>query len=197
MANTLITAPTIEPVTLDEAKKHARVVVDDDNDYIENQLIPAARAKVESLTRHQLITATRDVSYPDFPRDGLRTFFLDCPPLLTVTHVKYYDTSGIERTLADTQYETDIVHVPGRITEKYGCTWPAVRTEVPNAITIQITCGFGPTAADVPDELRLAILILVAHWYESREPIITGTIVAQVPYGFENLLGNYMRPFAG
>ena len=33
---------------------------------------------------------------------------------------------------------------------------------------IAVTAGFGLAAADVPEPLRQAILILVAHWFEHR-----------------------------
>jgi len=40
----------------------------------------------------------------------------------------------------------------------------------------------------LPEGLRQAILMLVSHWYEQREPIVTGTIVAKIPMAVESLL---------
>lgn len=57
--------------------------------------------------------------------------------------------------------------------------------------TLDLTCG-------LPDHLlpqvRVAVMILVAHLYEHREPILTGTIVAEVPMSADALLADLRRP---
>ena len=50
MTAALITPPTLEPVTLADAKAHLRIDGDDDDD-LSPRAIVAARSHVESLTR--------------------------------------------------------------------------------------------------------------------------------------------------
>jgi uncharacterized phiE125 gp8 family phage protein len=41
----------------------------------------------------------------------------------------------------------------------------------------------------VPAAIRHAILMLVGHWYESRQAVIaTGAVPQEVPYGVQSLL---------
>jgi uncharacterized phiE125 gp8 family phage protein len=46
--------------------------------------------------------------------------------------------------------------------------------------------------ADIPDGMRQAVLMLVAHWYENREAIVVGTISSEVSLGVNQLLSPYM-----
>jgi len=39
-----------------------------------------------------------------------------------------------------------------------------------------------------PADVEQAILMLAAHWYENREQTITGTIIANVPFGVDEIL---------
>lgn len=45
----------------------------------------------------------------------------------------------------------------------------------------------------VPEDLEQAVLMLAAHWYENREQTITGTIIAEVPFGVMQILGEHRR----
>lgn len=42
--------------------------------------------------------------------------------------------------------------------------------------------------AAVGENIKLAMLLLIAHWYRNRESIITGTLVATMPHAVEALL---------
>jgi len=53
-------------------------------------------------------------------------------------------------------------------------------------LTVDYTAGYG-AAADVPQDLRQAVLTLVAYWYEHRDSVTTA------PLGFERLVANYRR----
>lgn len=39
--------------------------------------------------------------------------------------------------------------------------------------------------------LKMAILLLVGHWYTNREAVVTGTIVTTVPLAYESLISPY------
>lgn len=54
-------------------------------------------------------------------------------------------------------------------------------------IYVLLTAGWA-TAADVPGNLKQAIRMLVAHWYENRETVVVGTITSEVQFGVDQLL---------
>ena len=41
-----------------------------------------------------------------------------------------------------------------------------------------------------PSKVKRAVLIMAAHAFEYREPIVVGTIVSDVPYSAVSLLGS-------
>jgi hypothetical protein len=54
-----------------------------------------------------------------------------------------------------------------------------------NALPIRITASVGGRAEG---NIEHAIRMLVAHWYENRRAVVTGTITAQMPMAVESLL---------
>lgn len=57
-----------------------------------------------------------------------------------------------------------------------------------NAVAVRCVVGYGSTASTVPAAIRAAMKILIGHWFEHREPVVTGTIVAQMPMSVDALL---------
>lgn len=174
----IVTAPATEPVSLDELKGHARIDLDDEDQNL-RLAIRAARRLVEMITRRALITQTWDGWLDRFPyyrdqypyREIGGTLAIPYPPLGSVTHVKYYNGDGVLTTLAvTTDYTVDANSEPGRVVPAYGSTWPTTR-RIPNAVNVRWVAGYGATPGTVPEELRLAILQLVAYYYREREPV--------------------------
>lgn len=186
MALTLSSSPTVEPVSLDEAKRHLNITTSDDNGYIEG-LIKVARRYVETRQRRQHITATWVLRCDRFPS----VIEPPRPPLQSVTTLAYNDTAGAEQTLTeDTDFEVDIYSEPGRIYPVYGEDWPSTRGHK-HDVTLTYVAGYGATASTVPEDIRHAIKLMVAHLYEMREPVITGTIVTSVPKTLLALIDQY------
>jgi uncharacterized phiE125 gp8 family phage protein len=159
----LKTAPTHEPITLEEAKDHLRVDGTDDDALI-SDLITAARKRAEKFQRRAFITQTWTVFLDEFPV-WIR---LPKPPLQSVTSVKYLDTDGVQQTLASADYRVDTKSVPARITPAWNESWPSTRA-VTNAVEIEMVVGYG-AATVVPEEARAAIKIYLGGLYENREP---------------------------
>jgi hypothetical protein len=132
------------------------------------------------------------------------------PPLKSVDSLRYIGTDGNPVTLhADTDFIVDRICEPGRIFPIPGQSWPE-SLHTANAIEVTFTAGYDPdpTAAPdthnvtstppnqqpdstivlaIPQVARVAILMLVNHWYTNREPVAAGS-VGTVPYHVDALL---------
>ncbi len=163
--------PAEEPITLEEAKAHLRVDIEDDDQLILN-LITAARQKAESILKRALITQTL-IYYPDdFPDEDY--IELPMPPLQSVTSIIYTDYAGTATTMTvTTDYVVDIKKEPGRVVLAYGQVWPSTTLTVTSPIAITFIAGFG-TPEDVPMAVKAAILIITADYYENRESYVIG-----------------------
>src|SRR5436190_19232784 len=95
----LVTPPSVEPLTLDDAKLRANLdwVAGDPRDALMSGFIAAARSKVEQDTGLALLTQTRDVYL-----DAVQGRTIDLPsqsrPLQSVASVKSIDTAGVVNT---------------------------------------------------------------------------------------------------
>jgi uncharacterized phiE125 gp8 family phage protein len=145
----LITAPAVEPATVDEVKLDARIDVSELDATI-TLLIKAARQRCEDLTGRALITQTWELVLDEFPVDGIRVGKL---PIGSITSLKYYDSNGTLQTLDASTYTLDADRLPGWIYEAGLNTWPSVRSEE-NSVVIRFVAGYGASADDVPAELR-------------------------------------------
>jgi uncharacterized phiE125 gp8 family phage protein len=184
----LVTGPSIEPLTVDEAKDWARIT-DDTEDAVVERLISAARGHVEELTGRALITQTWDYFLDAFPG----TIDVPRPRLISVTHLKYTDEDGTLQTLDVADYTIDLKREPARIVPAYGESWPGTR-DVPNAVELRFVAGYGATATSVPEQLRQAIAVLVATMYEQREMATeasTGQQLTDVPIAFWQLVNQH------
>jgi uncharacterized phiE125 gp8 family phage protein len=157
----LIEQPAEEPVSLAEARSHLRIENGED-DYISG-LITAARRYCETFQRRAYITQTWDLYLNRFPPGCIK---IPVPPFQSVTFIKYKDVTGVLRTFESSEYLLDSFSEPGLICLAYGKSWPATYPEI-NSVQIRFVAGYG-TAADVPQEIKEAILLKVADLYEHR-----------------------------
>ena len=180
------TEPAVEPVTLEQAKAHCRVDISDDDTYL-TTLITAARIYVEDILDVSMISTVWEARYDCFP---LWELTLPRPPMATaVVTVIYRDEGGSNNTITSTAaFQADSYTTPGRIYPLYESVWPAVRGDE-NSVTVRWTAGYGAAGTSVPATLKHLILLLVAHWYSSREPITAANLQIQnIPHTFETLL---------
>jgi uncharacterized phiE125 gp8 family phage protein len=132
------------------------------------------------------ITKTKTEYLDKFPQE--RYIELTRAPLQSVTHLKYTDKDGVITTWGGSNYIVDKTSFVPKLVLGYGLSWPSVQLGPVNAIEIEYVAGYG-TAADVPQMIKQAILLLVSHWYENREPVNIGNIVNKIPFAVESLLG--------
>ena len=185
MRTTLNTGPSKEPVTVDQVKKHLRIMTSDDDAYI-NSLITPARKQVEYDLRRALITQTWTMYLDRFPGNG-EYIRLPYPPLQSITYIKYYDTNNEQQTWSSDEYEEDIYSHPARIAETHGYNYPSTYSRL-NAVEIKFIAGYGDDETDVPETITQAMYLLLGHWYENREATTDGRPIQTVPMAYEKLI---------
>lgn len=203
---TLISAPSVEPVTLTDAKNFAHVTWSDD-DTLFGTLITAARMQVEALTRRLCITQTWDLVMDLFP--GLwsvpsRPFqmgplpygltewakyvaiLVPWAPVQSVSFIKYFDLSGVQQTLGSSLYSVDKDSLPARIVPSYGNTWPPTQP-IQAAVRVEFVAGYGNAGSNVDARMLLCIMELVRSMHRYREPAIDAAL-SEVGAGFWNMI---------
>lgn len=194
MGLTLITGPTTEPVTLDEAKAHCRIAIADDDGLLAGYVL-AARNHLEEITGRAFLTQTWEATFDDdwpwfFDMDShrhSRLIQLFRSPVQSVTSVTYVDAAGATQTLATSQYVVDTASTIGNIYPAYGVTWPSVRCQRA-AITVRFVAGW---TDKFPDSLRQALLLLIGFWYENRETVNVGNITSELPMTVASLIAPF------
>lgn len=188
-----------EPVSLTEARAHLRLDVYDSpathpDDPIIESLVTAAREWCEAYTGRSFALRTVELTFDEFPCNGLRFLSLGMPPLYAVQFVRYLDELGVEQTF--TAWYLDTHQVPARVQLDPGESWPATEAQRVNAVRVRIQTGYvpadeSPTGEPLPKTLRQAMLLLVGHWYENREAVIVGAIPAMLELTVHAMLTPY------
>lgn len=155
--------PIQAPVSLDDVKNKLRI---DGNDFDSDLLLnlDAATDYCQEYQWAQYCTATFAERFDCFPS----MFQLQRCPIQSVTSITYVDTAGNTQTLtANTDYTVDIYAKPARIVPAYSKSWPATRGHI-NDLTVTYVAGYGGPE-DVPDEVRLAIILKTKQAFETCE----------------------------
>jgi len=176
--------PEAEPVTLAEAKAYLRLQSDSEDDLIAG-LIKAAREDVERTTGTALIDQGWRLLLDAWPANEIA--MLTPFPVKEVTAVTAYGSEGEAWVLNPGDYFLDANSRPARLHFE---TQPEP-LRVMNGIEIDFTAGFGEAGPDVPDLLRRAILLLVAHWYEFRAQVTAQDQPVSYPAGYDRMIAGY------
>jgi uncharacterized phiE125 gp8 family phage protein len=174
MGLTLVTGPSVEPLTLQEAKDHVRQDIAADDALI-TEAIKAARRYVENATGKALISQAWRLQRDTFPSYS-GAIRLHRAPLIAVQSLKYYDEAEIEQTLSSSDYVVDTSATYGEIAIGYGLSWPATLYRR-NAVTVNFTAGFGTTAAEIPAEYKWAVRLALGDFYMNREGQLIANMV--------------------
>jgi uncharacterized phiE125 gp8 family phage protein len=188
MALVLTAAPAAEPISLAEAKAHLRLD-EDDEDALVAALIVAARTFVERSLGLALVTQGWSYFLDFWPSSTCVT--LPISPVQVVGAVTLHDAQGGATTLDAEDYAVDVLSAPARLVLKGAA--PAVVPRALNAFEIAFTAGFGDEGSDVPAPIRHAVNLLVAHWFERREPVVLGAGAQEVPMTVAGLLLPYRK----
>jgi uncharacterized phiE125 gp8 family phage protein len=175
--------PTVEPITVAEAKIHLKVDGSDEDAYI-RALIEAARTWVERHIDAALMPQTIEESWDCLPTDSAEKIMLRVWPVREIISVVYIDSVGVPATWLPINYVVNPRTVPVELAAAAGKTWPTVRDQA-GAVVITYLAGHA-SAAQVPAPIKQAILLIVGELYEKREDSIK-----QLPTASERLLMTY------
>lgn len=186
MSAILLTPPAIEPLSLAEAKSFLRIEHDDDDDLV-SALIAGSRIHIEAQTRRALITQTWRLVRDCWPAGGVLPVLP--VPLRALVAVRVYDTEDEARSIPVEQFTINRVSAPAMLLPAFGIA--PVPGRAIAGIEIDFEAGYGDIEADVPEPLRHAVRLLLAHWYENRALIAASGEVAAVPASVSSLLAPY------
>lgn len=185
----VVVSPPAQPlISLAEAKAQLRLDGADDDQLVEGY-IAAATAWIDGpdgWLGRALISQTLELRAGGFPVCGDGEIDLPYPPVASVTSVTYSDSDGADQVLAADKYR-----LAGRfLSPAFGTSWPSTRAQR-DALRIQYVAGYGVEPDKVPAPIRQAILLLIGHWYGTRETVNIGNITSELPFTTSALLAPY------
>jgi uncharacterized phiE125 gp8 family phage protein len=173
-------------LTTDEAKAHCRIDASDEDDLIDG-LIAAATTHVERVCGISLVATSWRLWLDDFESE------VELPrKASSVTSVKFTDSADDESTVDASNYDL--------ITDETGTSYIRFRddydfpTDLAEIQAVEIVFVAGAaTSADVPPDLKHAVLLLVGHWYRNREAVDVGGF-EELPLAVRALIGLHWSP---
>lgn len=185
---------------LEWARAHVRSL-NSEEDLLLESWIKAATQYFEEITGRQVLTATWELYLDAFPIAS--RIELPHPPLQEVVSVEYLDgdtavsfTDGASPEVAHWQsYAPAGAHAKrGWVELKSGQSWPTVTVST-QAVRIRYTAGYGDTDADVPDLVKAAIGLLVAHFEQFRSEVHLSERsgkLEQLPFGLQQIVRGFL-----
>lgn len=183
----LMSGPAVEPVSLSEAKLHCRIDSETE-DTLLSSLILAARLHIEQQLDLALISQSWSFYLDQWPEND--HVELPLAPLMNVQSIKTYNAADEATSVDLADYSIDTASRRPRIAFNSGVSQPFPGRSI-NGIGIAFTAGYGAAADDVPMPIRQALKMLVAHWYEAREPVVIAQHAESVPATVASLIAPY------
>ncbi len=161
----IITGPAEEPISLALAKNHLRVEHTADDALI-TLWIASARVMTEKHTNRRWVTQTIRLSTNRFPPNGC-PLRLPVSPISAVNSVSYIDADGNDVEADDQAWQAWTAHNPPLVAMSGGADWFETEEHRLNAVSIEVTAGYGG-ASSVPTDAVAAMLLCLGFWYENR-----------------------------
>lgn len=183
MSAILLSGPSAEPVNIAALRQHLRLEAGDDA--LLASLISAARMTIEAQSGLRLMQQKWRVLIDDWPSE---IFALPLRPVHEINAIGLVNArTGIAATGYELLQSGDAAHLhimtndlPRPKQTRFG-------------IRIDLTAGYGETPDAVPEDLRLAVLSLAAHWYDLEDWTQSHGRHA-MPSNIAMLVDNHRRP---
>ncbi len=180
MKTELIYDAAAEPITLSEACAQCRIDNSDSNPLL-RIYIAAAREYIENWAWTSLSQATYAFYFDEWAPE-YKIYY----PINSIDSFEYKNadnTGDYDGLLTDYHYSPHsglIVLGDSAMDDLY---------EQPNAVKITASVG-NENTGKIAAEIKLAMLLMIGHWYENRENTITGTVINEIPLGARDLLAS-------
>ncbi len=201
----VITPPSIEPITLDQAAQHLRIdAYGSPATYLDQELIealiPASREYIEFVSGLALAPQTVELSGRCF--SGMSRWMPDfgislmTAPVNGIISVTYKDSDGNDAVMDPSAFYLDNACEVPVLYPAYGSSdWPSSRDQ-PGSIRIRMSVGYDAPGASpldniIPYSLIAAMKLTLGALYENREEINVGNMVSRLPLGIQALVERY------
>jgi uncharacterized phiE125 gp8 family phage protein len=176
---------------LADCRAHLRVGDDDS----ENDLIAVLRdAAIDMVERY--------INRPLSPRQHQWRGRFGSPhqmmpglnPINSIETINYMNSAGVSVSVPATNAR--VAHYR-MFAPAIGIDWPSDQADVSDPVTITFMAGYDPAGISgvaAPRGLIVAALMMAGHFYKNRESVVTGTIMEELPLGFEALCHPHRDP---
>ncbi len=187
MSLSLLSPPMNEPIALDDIKSHLRISNSDDDTAIAGLQVAArhaleARSGVAFLPQQWRFRTKKPAS---------RDIILPVTPVLSIDEVRLIHADGTQTELDEDAYSIELGSI-GRIHLTNAPTsLLTLNGRSHTRLEIVFTAGYNSNEA-IPEELRHAIRLLTAHFFETRESASENRVFS-IPRSIDALLAPYRR----
>lgn len=186
-----ITGPTVEPLTVAEARAHCYAPDGVEEDALLSGLITTMREVGEQKTGRAWVPVTLELIAAGFPRGcgPNARLALPRPPLQSVTSVVYYALDGVQQTMDVADYIADTDAIVGGVYPAGGNEWPETTKDRHDAVRVRFVAGYpttgSPEEATTPQSLCDWMKVRVATAYEHREAVTAvSRELAEMPHPY-------------
>lgn len=217
----VITPPTAEQITLDEARDHLRIIpfgspAQSDEDAWITSNISVAREWCESQSMCALCVQTLELGIEAFPGSPWLPWSFDMPggyfpypyfggrgimlpmasPFIAIESIKYDDGSGTEQTLDPATYYVNDYARPSVLYPAPGVFWPIAQFQNTRAVRIRYTCGYqltgqSPTVSQDLPFELRAAMLLVLGHLHENRENSMEVELHEIPLGAAALMDRY------
>lgn len=182
-----LTSIDLSDLPMEAFKSHLRLGTGFEEETIQDEVlesyIRAAMAAIEArigkmLLNHDVVWELTDWSSADVQP-------LPVAPVSTILAVTLVDRNGVETVVTDAAYHL------ARDTHRPRLEALGTLPNIPpgGVVRVSFTAGFGPGWTDVPPDLREAVFLLAAHYYENRAD--RSGVSGLMPFGVMALLDSH------
>lgn len=192
----VITAATVDPVSVLEVKDHLRI--DQDVEDVKLELfIRAAVDWFEWRTGRTLHDTTLEIAFGRFPSGKCPIVLPRATPLIEVASVTYLDSDGASNTWSSANYIVDTYEDVGRIAPAYGQSYPSFTPYPLNAVRIRYRAGIanGSPQTYPKEGIRQCIFEIAGALYLNRENVIPTDRISVSAYAENPMTKRMIAPW--
>jgi uncharacterized phiE125 gp8 family phage protein len=195
----MLTEETTVPdavLPVDEFKAHLRVGSGFGTDTLQDDVLRgflrAAIAAIEARTGKMMLR--REFSWNLTMWRDLSAQALPVAPVQVITSLEMIMRDGAREVVANDLYWLEKDQARPKV-RSVGACLPSIPTA--GCVVVNFEAGFGEVWADVPADLRQAVMLLAGHYYEYRNE--TSLSDGCMPFGVSSLIERYkvMRLWSG